>query len=354
MKIQRVLIVVCLLGIAPFAGSLNPITFSSHAAPLSATATPRATVVSTNGDELSDELNDPFLLDGRQGESTIYLPTVFKSFTCTGVTEIPQDECAALSALGNGSLEWLKNEMCSFETNSPCSSPYVSCEDGHVVTLMGYCFAYFHPHPFVSAGLSGDFPPEVGNLSQLRVLGLSGNALTGPIPPSLGQLSQLTALMLCDNALSGSIPAELGGLTELRRFDLARNQLSGSIPVELGRLSNLSHLDLSGNQLSGTIPSELGQLVNLTDLNLAANELSGAIPPEIGNLTQLKFLYLYANHLSGPVPLQLQNLTQLASLILEDNAPSLCVPPALRPFVESLFSYIPPPGGFCVQQAQVH
>ncbi|MDD9994217.1 MAG: hypothetical protein OXS35_00510, partial [Dehalococcoidia bacterium] len=55
--------------------------------------------------------------------------------------------------------------------------------------------------------LSGEMPPELGNLSSLEVLLLSGNQLSG-IPPELGNLPNLRWLHLFHNRLSGEIPPE--------------------------------------------------------------------------------------------------------------------------------------------------
>ena len=61
-------------------------------------------------------------------------------------------------------------------------------------------------------------------------LSLRGNGLTGEIPPELGDLSNLTDLGLNDNGLTGEIPPELGGLPNLRCLLLYGNQLTGEIP----------------------------------------------------------------------------------------------------------------------------
>jgi len=189
--------------------------------------------------------------------------------------------------------------------------------------------------------LKGTIPPEVGELSNLRRLELSGHFghLGGTIPPELGRLSNLEHLDLSGNGLTGPIPGELGQLANLRRLDLASNGsphgdegLNGAIPPELGQLSNLEHLNLSHNHLTGAIPSELGQLSTLTELNLAENLLTGPIPPELGRLANLRVLDLgivgspdfigrlgHGNTLSGPIPPELGQLVNLEYLNLAGN-----------------------------------
>ena len=58
-------------------------------------------------------------------------------------------------------------------------------------------------------GLTGELPPELGNLYSLKVLNLYGNRLTGPIPPELGNLVRLQSLYIGGNKLTGCIPATL-------------------------------------------------------------------------------------------------------------------------------------------------
>ena len=61
---------------------------------------------------------------------------------------------------------------------------------------------------------------------------LNDNGLSGEIPPELGSLSNLRWLFLGDDALSGEIPAELGSLN-LRFLSLYRTALSGCMPSSL-------------------------------------------------------------------------------------------------------------------------
>ena len=58
--------------------------------------------------------------------------------------------------------------------------------------------------------------------SRGRVIGLylHGNRLTGEIPPELGNLANLKLMDLSDNQLSGKIPPELGGLANLEVLHL--------------------------------------------------------------------------------------------------------------------------------------
>ena len=161
----------------------------------------------------------------------------------------------------------------------------------------------------LGGNLTGGVPPELSRLSNLTVLGLGGN-LTGGIPPELGRLSNLEVLILGSN-LTGDIPPELGDLSNLRELDLAFNSLTGNIPPELGDLSKLESLELWDNNLTGSIPPELGGLSNLRLLDLEQNSLTGNIPAELGDLSNLEELWLNDNELTGPLPGDLTNLTIL-------------------------------------------
>ena len=182
--------------------------------------------------------------------------------------------------------------------------------------------------------LSGPIPTELGSLTSLTsldlsgsltYLDLSGNNLTGSIPTELGSLTNLTSLDLNVNNLGGTIPTELGSLTNLTSLDLNYNFLDGTIPAELGSLTNLTYLDLNYNYLDGMIPGELGSLTNLTHLDLNYNFLEGAIPAELGSLTSLTYLDLRNNYLTGEIPEAFSNLSNLTSLYLSGNSLTGCI-----------------------------
>ena len=231
----------------------------------------------------------------------------------------------ALVALYNATdgANWLKSD--NWLTDAPLNDWHgVGTDITDRVVFLG----------LVANQLSGTIPPELGNLSNLRILRLENNQLTGAIPPELGRLSNLTHLWLYDNQLSGTIPPELGNLSNLENLYLDTNQLTGAIPPELGNLSNLKDLVLgqnsvSDNQLTGAIPPELGDLTNLGQLALGGNRLTGAIPPELGRLSNLTFLRLENNQLTGAIPPELGDLTNLEVLNLETNQLSGTIPSEL-------------------------
>ena len=171
-------------------------------------------------------------------------------------------------------------------------------------------------------------------LNGLEALYLRYNRLSGEIPPELGNMPNLKALHLRNNELNGRIPPELGCLTKLERLELSLNNLSGEIPGELGNLINLRELLLRENELSGEIPLELGNLLKLRVLNLRANQLSGEIPPELGNLLNLDVLTLAYNQLIGCIS---DDLTAIPTNDFRDTGLQLCTP------VLTGAGYVPPP-----------
>ena len=243
-----------------------------------------------------------------------------KEFSIDKLDQIDDSDRAVLIALydATNGKNWRKNT--NWKTAKPLSGWYgVSTNDsGQVIKLSLW-----------DNDLSGQIPPELGQLENLTLLELENNGLSGQVPVELGQLTKLQQLWLHNNDLSGQIPPELGQLENLTLLGLQNNGLSGQVPVELGQLTKLQQLWLQNNGLSGQVPPELGQLENLTSLWLYNNKLSGQIPPELGQLENLTSLWLYNNDLSGQIPPELGQLTKLEELSLRDNKLSGQIPTVL-------------------------
>ena len=236
-------------------------------------------------------------------------------------------------------------------------------------------------------GLTGEIPPELGNLSDLQHLNLSDNNLTGGIPTELGDLSNLQELYLGGNRLSGCVPDELrdipsndfasldlpfcsqhpcvsggavvdtsnpGLLSDCEMLLAARDTLAGTaalnwaanIPITewdgatVHRTQQrVTELNLSNRELAGEIPSELGNLASLQRLSLYDNQLTGEIPTELGNLHNLHTLSLFDNQLENEIPAELGRLAELRSLSLSNNQLTGEIPTELGNLenVESLF-----------------
>lgn len=212
-------------------------------------------------------------------------------------------------------------------------------------------------HSLVSLDLDGTFtgeiPLNIGDLTKLTTLRLSGRALSGEIPNSLYTLSNLssldlgqnllsgkfsgaiaimssslTSLSLTSNQFTGSIPREIGQLTELKNLNMDDNYFNFVSQADLGRLTKLEMLSIRNNALKGSLPSTIGNsLRNLRGLFLNNNEFTGTIPDSYGNLSRLETgLDLSSNRLTGRVPESLGQLSMLKNLLIRDNGLSGTIP----------------------------
>ena len=193
-------------------------------------------------------------------------------------------------------------------------------------------------HLYLQGDLDGPIPLELTNLPNLETLHLDfANGFAGELPPELGNLSSLKSLRVSGKlaALTGTIPPDLGNLAELESLDLGNNQLTGEIPPELGALSRLWWLDLGGNRLVGPLPPELAKLSELIYLDLSHNNLSGPLPVELGALPKLDVLYLNNNQLEGELAQGLDSLTHLREFVFADNS-GLCAPVTMQDWLLSI------------------
>ena len=265
------------------------------------------------------------------GNGTATITALAEGLGAASVVTVANSDRAALAALyeATDGPNWVDNT--NWLTDAPLGEWYGVDTDasGRVVRLDLSGKWYSEAQELVRHGLTGEIPPELGNLANLRSLWLYENQLTGEIPPELGNLANLRSLWLYENQLTGEIPPELGNLANLAELLLFSNQLTGEISPELGNLTNLFSLGLAFNALTGPIPPELGNLANLRSLELSRNALTGPIPPELGNLANLRSLWLQRNQLTGPIPPELGNLVNLDGLSLYGNVLTGPIPPEL-------------------------
>lgn len=181
-------------------------------------------------------------------------------------------------------------------------------------------------------------PDALGRLTALTSLGLFDTGLT-ELPACIGQLSALDSLSVTNAPQLRRLPPEIGALSNLRHLDLsgcavhtlpaqigdlsrlehltARHSALSVLPDEIGHLTNLIDLDLTGSQL-GTVPDTIGQLTNLVDLHLGWTPTS-TLPDSIGGLTHLTHLSLENTHITA-LPDTIGDLTSLQTLNLRDTA----------------------------------
>ncbi|KAL9680186.1 hypothetical protein QQ045_018064 [Rhodiola kirilowii] len=163
-------------------------------------------------------------------------------------------------------------------------------------------------------GYDGFLTQQIGNLTELTVLGLGNNMFRGPMPESISKLVKLTTLSLPGNYFTGTFPKRFGNLKQLQVIDVSHNRLSGLIPPMISEFRSLNILRLAGNAFTGNIP-DLHGLWKLNTLDLSSNMLYGPLPRLPVNL---KELVLSHNTLTGHIS-PIQSLTKLRTLDLSDN-----------------------------------
>ncbi|MEM7538008.1 MAG: Ig-like domain-containing protein [Chloroflexota bacterium] len=174
-------------------------------------------------------------------------PDKVTQFSCSTVDEIATSDCNALVTFYNNlnGVNW-SEDAGWLDTNTPCAWFGVNCIGDRISSIQ-----------LPNNNLVGSIPPELGNLTALRVLNLSQNHLTGAIPTEITNLPFLGTLKVSENELTGEVSTTLSNLSNLQELWLQNNQLTGELPTTLGNLTNLSDLRVNGNPLAGSLPSEL-------------------------------------------------------------------------------------------------
>uniref|UniRef100_A0A915LK94 Leucine-rich repeat protein soc-2 homolog n=1 Tax=Meloidogyne javanica TaxID=6303 RepID=A0A915LK94_MELJA len=136
-------------------------------------------------------------------------------------------------------------------------------------------------------------PPAVGQLINLRILGLSENSLS-TLPDTLSSLKKLETLDLRHNKINEEIPAVVFQMESLETLWLRYNKIR-TISPNIKCLKRLKMLDLRENKIT-ELPTVMSEMKCLSILLLSSNHLK-AIPEEIGQCSQLTQLDLQHNEL---------------------------------------------------------
>ena len=228
-------------------------------------------------------------------------------------------------------LDLSKNQLYGKLPNSLSFSPGAVVVDLSFNRLVGRFPLWFNViELFLGNNLfSGPIPLNIGELSSLEILDISGNLLNGSIPSSISKLKDLNEIDLSNNHLSGKMPKNWNDLHHLDTIDLSKNKLSGGIPSSMCSIS-LFNLILGDNNLSGKLSQSLQNCTELHSLDLGNNRFSGEIPKWIGEkMSSLRQLCLRGNMLTGDIPEQLCGLSYLHILDLALNNLSGSIPQCL-------------------------
>ena len=89
-------------------------------------------------------------------------------------------------------------------------------------------------------------PPSICTIKTLEVLDVSYTGITS-LPEEIGKLSSLKTLFLSGNQYLKELPPSIGNIKTLEELDL-RNTGITSLPEEIGKRASLRELLLLGNK----------------------------------------------------------------------------------------------------------
>lgn len=136
--------------------------------------------------------------------------------------------------------------------------------------------------------IGGNLTDEIGSLSFLEVLELSGSELIGTIPSSFSNLYSLRKLDLSSNKLTGPIPESFfHQLEKLESIDISDNDMSGDIPPGLGRYSPIKDIRLSKNKFTGLLKFDEFTKYDLEYIDVSRNQFSGHLSESLVHHTSL-------------------------------------------------------------------
>ena len=139
------------------------------------------------------------------------------------------------------------------------------------------------------------------NMSKLLAVYIRRTSYSGHIPNDIVKLVYLQNLFVCNmegEKLSGPLPEDLGNMTELRFLGIGGNKFEGNIPRSIRKLSKLYYLELHNAQglLSGRL-DDLFSPKSLELLYVSGVTLEGTLPDPIP--CKMSNLVLTGNKMHG-------------------------------------------------------
>nr|XP_023879409.1 receptor-like protein EIX1 [Quercus suber] len=165
--------------------------------------------------------------------------------------------------------------------------------------------------------------------------------------PLVNSSTSLDVLGLSNNDLTSSssvLEWLFNSNTSVVDLDLKFNEFQGSIPDDFTRINSLAHLYLDSNEFEGEIPKAFGGMCNLKTLSLSWNYLNGQLD-FIQNLTEcanhsLEVLRLDGNQIMGSLPDDLTTFLSLGELSLFRNHLNGTIPVSLGKLSNLEFLYL--------------
>jgi len=275
-------------------------------------------------------------------------------FSATVKAQVSEQEFQALKALYNATDgdNWFNrtgweniNTTATKDDVTTAWAGIENIESGHITEIT------FHNE---RNNLTGQLPPEIGDLTWLKSLEIGRNNIEGLIPEEFGNLINLEGLTISENKISGPFPASMANLVKLTNvfmdqnplncpfpneiishweklynfqtssseftgeinlnfellpnlyiFSVSNNQLTGKIPQSISKIKNLYTLYCDRNNFTGTLPSLDSCLARIRDVNFSSNNFNGAIPQTYNNIVSPNSIALYDNNLTGLIPVSL-------------------------------------------------
>lgn len=149
--------------------------------------------------------------------------------------------------------------------------------------------------------LTGQFP-YIEGMQALEYLWFFDNEFDQAIPFELFTLPKVVEIRGQHNKMRGTIPPEIENLTNLRIVQLDNNEISGHLTDVFYQNINLVEIHVQKNKLTGQIPKTFGALTNLKLLLLDTNAFTGSIPEELGRMTELREFRVFDTQLTGLMP----------------------------------------------------